>query len=535
MEKEGVDFPNAAHLLASRCGIIIPENKEDGDRWKAGSGSGENALARKRMYLLHEKLAEYYRENLLNNPDSPIAKYVSERGLSADIIKKFQVGAAPDSWDATLQWAGTMGFTEEELLVAGIVIKNDETGRIYDRFRNRVIFPIWDEQARIIAFSARSIEKEVEGAKYVNSPETPVFKKGRILYALPLAREAIRDKKFAIICEGQLDVIAMHRSGLNNALAPQGTAFTDEQARILRRYTECLYLAFDADEAGIKAVIRALDIILPLSFEVKIINLPEGDDPDIIFRRDGAEVIRNLVDNASDFFYFLFNRALAEHDRESPWGKDRIASEILDHISKIESPVVRASYASELAQNLKLPEAAIFSGLNSRRKKEKFRSVEVGSQSALDAQGIPQKAAAKAEELLLELALNHGTAGRHLSEELPSKMISNTSVGNALKKVIALTLDGEWENSSRILASELCENPDPIISRILAQPLVYDEEKQNKSLADCIKMIKKSFLEAERNELMIRWKNAGVHSEDAERLRQEYLEKILELKELRTS
>ena len=176
-----------------------------------------------------------------------------------------------------MNYALREGFTEEELVSAGLVIRTDDTPpKVYDRFRNRLMFPIWNEQGRVVGFSARTIEKDFKGAKYVNSPETPVFKKGRILYALHLARQEMGRKNFAILCEGQLDVIAMHRAGQTNTVAPQGTAFTEEQAVMLKRYADGLYLAFDSDAAGTKAVFRAAELALPKGFALKVVRFPGG-------------------------------------------------------------------------------------------------------------------------------------------------------------------------------------------------------------------------------------------------------------------
>ncbi|MFA6714295.1 MAG: DNA primase, partial [Victivallaceae bacterium] len=281
MDWEKVDFPNAIHILASKCGVIIPEKTYSSpeDRQQAKQRAGK----RERLYQINKEFAEWYALLLKNNPEWPVSQYLAQRGIPPETAQKFQLGAAPDAWDASLTHGKELDFSEEELLESGIVLVNEENKRVYDRFRNRLVFPIWNEQGRVVGFSARTIEKEVPGAKYVNSPETPVFKKSGILYALPLARKAIQEHNMAILCEGQLDTIAMHRAGFECAVAPQGTAFTDEQARILKRYTDRIYLAFDSDAAGQKASARALELLLPLDFEIKVMRFPPGSDPDEIF------------------------------------------------------------------------------------------------------------------------------------------------------------------------------------------------------------------------------------------------------------
>ena len=285
MEKESVTFYDAVHMLASRAGVIIPDEAPDGDM----ASARERAGAKERLYRLNEAVSEFFCRNLREHPDSEAAQYLRRRGIPDDVAQKFRIGAAPDSWDAALKFCRARGFTEEEGVTAG-VLHRSEGGRVFDQFRNRLVFSIFNESGRGVGFSARSLEpKPQDGRKYVNTPETPVFRKGSLLYALPLAREAMVKNKLAILCEGQLDVIAFHRAGFECAVAPLGTAFTPDQARVLKRYTNHIALAFDSDGAGRKAVLRAAEILLPLSVELKVIRIPGGKDPDELFSSGGAE------------------------------------------------------------------------------------------------------------------------------------------------------------------------------------------------------------------------------------------------------
>lgn len=238
MEMEKLDFPNAAEFLARKYGVIIPDPEpyQRGPRGMAFKKDKPEAdyNLRERLYLLHEKLAAWYAQNLADGTSAPaVSEYFKTRQIPVDFTNRFLIGASPDSWDATINFAHKNGFTDEELRLSGVVSEKEEnSAHIYDRFRNRLMFPIWNEQGRVVAFSARSVEKDPKGWKYVNSPESPVFKKSRTLYALHFARSPIAEKKYAILCEGQLDVIAMHRAGCDNAVAAQGTAFGIEHAQI---------------------------------------------------------------------------------------------------------------------------------------------------------------------------------------------------------------------------------------------------------------------------------------------------------------
>lgn len=532
MDKENVDFPTAAHMLARRCDVLIPET--------SGTAGGDpeerkrRTDQRERLFDVHEEICAWYQRVLADG--GPVSDYLKTRRLPADVVEKFRLGASPDAWSGALDYLRGRGRSDEDLLRAGLIKASDKSpGKLYDTFRNRLMFPIWNEQGKVVAFSARSIEKDPQGWKYVNSPETPIFSKSRVLYALPLARVGMREKGFAILCEGQLDVIAMHRAGFDNAVAPQGTAFTEEQGRILKRYADRLFLAFDSDSAGRKAVRRAMDILLPFGFEVRVITFPEGRDPDDIFEKEGPEGLSKLVDAADDFFDFALRDSLSGTDQTSSWEIDRVVGEVLDHVTKIQSPVVRSTYAAKLAQALKLPENAVYAELNNRLNKSSAKAdfgesrrvaripvVKNRTVSAVDRLG------GKAELTLLELALAHGTVGKRLSVELPPGMISDGPVGCALDKVIKMTLDGDWERASTALLDDVRDEPVPEITRVLAQPHEFDHEHQEKAVDDCLRTIKSVHLRREVDELIERLKTIQDPAERNE-VRRRYMEKRGEL------
>jgi DNA primase len=546
MEREGVDFPNAVHLLASKCSVVIPEKTYSNPEERRQSQ--ERVNQRERIYAINEEFAAWYAAQLHEHPASPVAQYLLTRGIPDDIAARFRIGAAPDSWDASFKHGAALGFSEHELFESGILTSNESSGKMYDRFRNRLIFPIWNEQGKVVAFSARTIEKNSEGAKYVNSPETPVFKKGNILYALPLARQEIQKLGFVILCEGQLDVIAMHRAGFCNAVAPQGTAFTDEQARILKRYTDKLYISFDSDSAGIKAAVRALEIVLPMDFEVRIIQFPAGRDPDEIFRESGSEGLKLMVDGAVDFFEFLCRHILSQFDQTTPFGKSRSVAEAIPFIRKISQPVARDLYIQKLAAMLNVKPDTIYQELNKIRQNESsaFRSIVKpaadngqAADASLKEQPIDIPAdIIHAEETLLALSLNFEDVCLRLSADLSTEMISLTPIGKALNELIKLTINGEWSNANASLAKINSECSDARLSMFLAAPefsmdligskqsmaLTKDpaklEANKHKAVSDNIAAIKKYFYEKQRTELMNRLRNASTTEEKQELMKQ---------------
>ena len=536
MDKEGVDFVNAIHILASKYNIIIPEKNA---QRSSNSQSKYSGISKDRLFQIHEILTDFFASNLQNNNPKQVSEYLKQRALPEDIIKKFRIGAAPDSWTDSLHLLKTKGFTENEIVEAGVAIKKEENGRVYDRFRNRLLFPIWDEQNRVVAFSARSIEANPQGAKYINSPESMIFTKGKVLYALPLARNNIKASEHAILCEGQMDVIAMHRAGFTNAVAPQGTAFTDEQARLLKRYTEQVMLAFDSDQAGIKAIFRTIEVLLPIGFAIRVMVMPNGSDPDSIFKEQGYYGLRDIHAASLDFFDYLFNMNAAQIDKTSPQGQSKIVANMLKVISIIPNSVLRASYTSRLAQYLSLPQHAVFQELNSLRKKDSYKKSFVQSsqnQNTTNTQAPPpplspeQKHLAIAEEALLEVILTDSSYARKLAKELPSEMISNSQIGQAINLILAKTINDEWCDAENALVEQLRNNPNAIITKILASPYPQTDDKDKlqkghlKTLNSCIATIKTHFYNRDIEML----KNK-IRAEKNEEIKEELLKKCMDM------
>ncbi len=516
MEWEKVDFPNAIHLLASKCGVLIPEKTYSNpqERQQAQQHAGK----RERLYQINKEFAEWYALLLKNNPDWPVSQYLTNRGIPPETAQKFQLGATPDSWDASLIHGRELNFSEEELLESGIALQNEESKRVYDRFRNRLIFPIWNEQGRVVGFSARTIEKEAPGAKYVNSPETPVFRKSNILYGLPLARKAIQERNMVILCEGQLDTIAMHRAGFECTVAPQGTAFTDEQARLLKRYTDRVYLAFDSDSAGQKATARALELLLPLDFEIKVIRFPEGGDPDEIYKNSGEAGLNKLIDEAVDMLDFLCMLIFPKHDRNTPFGKSRIINEMLGYFRMLSKPIAREMYIQELSSRLGVKPETVFSEYNKESKNQantfKFKRRPELEEPGFDNNNTaaafepqpnipaPSMAIRHAEKTLLEIALASEETANQLTTELPVEKLTQTVIGKAINELINCTLNGEWEHAKDHLSDFERENPSSGLSKILLQESIYKSKQAAKAIEDCLSVINEHYKKLKLTDLM---------------------------------
>lgn len=350
MQHDGLLFIDAVRTLAEKAGVQLSTETDYA------------AEMRQSLYTVHAELAAFYRRCLLQSNSGGVArKYLADRNISESVSEQFGIGFAPKQSDTLVKWADKYNFSRELLINAGLLaISNtaQDTESYYDRFRGRLMFPIHDTQGRIVAFSGRVLNPNDHPAKYVNSPETPIFTKSRVLYGLDKARTAIvkHPHREALICEGQIDVIRCHSMGFDTAVASQGTAFTREHVDILKRYADSVVLAYDSDEAGKKAAIRAGVIFLVFGIPVRVVKMPDGEDPDSVLRRSGTEAFRELVDNAASIIDFQIEYMRAhESSPSSVDAVNRISRAVLESLSACTHAVLRAHLMQEAATLLKLP------------------------------------------------------------------------------------------------------------------------------------------------------------------------------------
>jgi DNA primase len=349
MNYENLDFVSAAKKLADRAGIKIVEaemSAEDTERYGM----------RKRLLALHAAAAEFFHVNLLKRPSAKIAReYLKSRGISGEVAKAWKIGHAPDSFEAFTDFARGDGYSDRELVESGLVKLRDEEqrdGDFYDRFRNRVMFPICNDTGEVIAFSGRVLDADAKAAKYVNSPETMLFTKGAVLFGLHKSKRALIDKGSAILCEGQLDLITAFEAGVQNVVAPQGTAFTSKQAHKLKQYVEEVVLCFDSDAAGEKAAERSLPQLLHENLAVRVAEMLPGEDPDSMIRTQGPDAFVARITAAKDFFDFQIDRLSARPDFATPRGKLQAARRMAEWISLITDTLLREAVMHKVTARL---------------------------------------------------------------------------------------------------------------------------------------------------------------------------------------
>jgi DNA primase len=350
MEYEHLDFPAAVRKLAARVGIPIIEERA------AGGDEDRQHEARRLLLQLHAEAANWFHDNLLRKDfGAPARDYLKKRGIDGRVAKNWQLGYAPAGWDSFLNWALGQGYDRRQILQSGLGKLRDENrpeSDIYDRFRDRIMFPICNDVGEVIAFSGRILQADKESAKYLNSPETPLFRKGNVLFGLDKTKRALIDANCAIICEGQLDLITLFEAGITNVVAPQGTAFTDGQGRVLKRFVAEVVLCFDADIAGKKAAERSLEALLQNDLVVRVAEMPAGEDPDSLVRKKGKEEFNTRIAAARDFFDFWIEREAAETDLNSLAAKMELARSLADTVSHVRDPMMRGEVARKVSARL---------------------------------------------------------------------------------------------------------------------------------------------------------------------------------------
>jgi len=355
-QHENLEYIEALRLLAQRAGMALPEDAPD-----------DKAARRKtRILELNREAARHFHRNLLADSGKDARRYLLERGLAPKTVKHFGLGFAPESWDNLLLHLRGAGFSQEEMLAAAVVQQGRSAGSVYDAFRGRIIFPILDLRGNVIGFGGRSLGER--GPKYLNSGDTPVFKKSRGLYALNFAKEAKSDT--LILAEGYMDVIAIHQAGFPNTVATLGTALTPEQSRLISQYAKNVLIAYDSDGAGQTATKRAIRLFSQTDVAVRVLELPDAKDPDEYIKKFGAARFGNLIGGGKGAVNFEIDKLKKKHDLDSSEGKVAFLREFCNLMADIPSDLEREVYVRRTAQELEMGTGGILSTIAAVRKRK---------------------------------------------------------------------------------------------------------------------------------------------------------------------
>lgn len=449
---ENLEFPKAVRRLAERAGIPIVEENFGG--WNEDQGITQ---LRRRLLALHAEAADWFHRNLMKTPGAQVARdYLKSRGLTPEVAARWKLGYAPNAWEACMGWAAERGYTREEIVQSGLAKwSNDDDDdslpsrrAARDRFRDRLMFPICNESGEAIAFSGRVLVADAKAAKYVNSPETPLFTKGKVLFGLHMSNRAMLDARFAIVCEGQIDLITAFEAGVKNVIAPQGTAFTERQAQLLKRKVEEVVLCFDADAAGQQAAERSLAVLLEANLNVRVATMPPGEDPDSLIRGQGAEAFTKRIAEAKDFFDFQLERLSAAFDLNTPRGKAQFSHKMAESVVLLTDAVLREAVVGKVSARLGMAAADFRALLKKPRSMAGARRADVDLlASGAAADGEPGESAESFEKPsvavsnLLKLALENEEARGWLLEQSWEELLPKIAGGETLMKALAADLN----------------------------------------------------------------------------------------------
>ncbi len=446
-EYENITFTEAVRRLAERAKIPLELDHP--------SGEPQTRFLKETLLKIHEEITGRWQNALANDAAGEIARaYLAKRGVAPEAVKLFRLGYAPESWDDTVNWAKSKNYELPFVEQAGLIIKKEGETRYYDRFRGRLIFPICDEQGRVVGFSGRILSGDEKIAKYVNSPETPIFTKGKVFFGLDKSKRSLLERQSAIICEGQLDLIACFMAGVTNVVAPQGTAFTADHARLLKRYAEEVVLCFDSDTAGQAATIRVLDHLLASGLAIRVASVPAPHDPDSYIKQFGGPAFEQLIAHAAGFFDYYLNWLCATHDPRTDKGQIAIVTAMAEAVQKTGHAILVDTYAQKTAARLGVsPDAA-------RAEFKKLARSASRSQSPDDkAPPIPEKMVPppQQESWLLRLVLLHDDLVPWVAEHLDLSWLQHDKVREILSLRLAAA-DNTAEGGTTNLLSRLEDN-----------------------------------------------------------------------------
>ncbi|MCL0046427.1 DNA primase [Dehalococcoidales bacterium] len=507
MKKQNIGFGDALRLLGQKAGITIPSRSEPEREEKT------------KLYQVNEAAGQYFHNLLLNSPAGEKARsYLASRGLSLKTITEFQLGFSPNSWEALKQYLMERGYSESELLTAGLIIET-EAGKTHDRFRNRLMFPIKDIKERTTGFGARVLDDSLP--KYLNSPQTPIFDKSSCLYGINLAKTAIRQQNMVVIVEGYMDVITAHQNGFSNVVASMGTSVTEKQVSTLNRLTKNIALALDADAAGEEAMLRCVGYENILNAEVKVIILPSGKDPDDVIRED-SKIWQKLMEEALPVIDYTFNMIATKLDLTTAKDKTLVVGKLLDIIAEIKDSVRQAHYLQKLARLVKVSERSIEAALRKikpdSRTRKPSQEARAGALRSLFSSPI--------EEYCLALLLQHPELKVYCHQ------VKEEYFENSQNREIFIA----WQKTSDLLSlkreldAAIWEHLDFLLTKSLPPTAQLESE-----FTDCILRLREKFLrslEIKRGMVLALEAESGGTAAELAKQKEQGIEVSTELREV---
>jgi len=469
---EKIDFPAAVELLAEKAGITLKR-----------TGGGTEGPRRDDLIRVHEWAAGVFRKILQTSAEAaPAREFLKARGVSEETAEEWKLGYAPDAWDGLIRRARQAGVDERILAAAGLTVERSDGSGRYDRFRARVMFPIFDVRGKVIAFGARTLKDE--NPKFLNSPETALFSKGRQLFGLHKAKDDVEESRTLYIVEGYLDVIVPWQAGVKGLVATLGTALTRDHLKVLKRHVDRVVLVFDSDAAGKKAAERGLDLLLGEDMDLCVAELPPGEDTDDVIQKSGAGALQKVLGRAKQVFAFLVESLSARIDPTTPTGKSRIVEQILERIATVPNPVRQAFLVKDVAERFGIEEGMLLSRLRRDSPPPK----------ALKEKGSP--AGSQVGRELLALLVGDPASAERLRKELPAERWPDVASASVARKAYELLERGLPASGSDLLALVREDSAAAALAEALERPV--DPPTAARRLEDCLEFLRNAEFRTEK-------------------------------------
>ena len=506
MRITGANFPETVRELGQKFGIDIPDS---------GPSAGPHAAQASRIEPLNRAAMAWFQQSLRDGVAGAMARdYLASRGIRPETIERFEIGCALAEWDGLIKALSKQGFAQSDLAAAGLTVAREHASGAYDRFRARVMFPITDLRKRVVGFGGRILGEGTP--KYLNSPDTPLFKKGQTLYALDLAREAVARLKTVIVVEGYFDAVALHQAGLTHTVATLGTALTAEHIQVLRRFAFKVVLLFDPDQAGVRAALRGLDLFVNSGLGVKVVTLPAGEDPDTYVRKEGPEAFTRLEEQAPSLLDFALEHSVSTAESSTIEGRIRSVDDVLRILQKSEHPIEREERMRVVAERL---------GVSQQRLVERYPAL-VQSQSEgrrpASAQSIgltPATFKGVSEERDLVYLLLHGHLTAADVQRLRPEAFSVPACRSLVEAALS-HLDRDGRVGLRLLLDAVVDHPDcgSLATELSMREDHFDDLRAH--VAGCLETLDRKRAEAVFRDLIMQLKAAEREgrTEDAQRL-----------------
>ena len=491
-EYENVSFMDAVRRLADRAKIPLEIDQDP--------GQSQSRQLKDTLLHIHEQITQRWQNALANEASGQAARdYLLQRGVTAEAVQLFRLGSAPEVWDDTVNWAKSKGHDLAVMEQAGLILRKEGSDHYYDRFRGRLIFPIADEQGRVIGFSGRVLAADQKTAKYVNSPETPIFTKGKVFFGLDKSKRALLDAQSAIVCEGQLDLIASYMAGVRNIVAPQGTALTADHARILKRYVEEVVLCFDADNAGQNATVRSLDSLLAAGLAVRVAVVPAPHDPDSFIKASGGAAFQEVIAKAEGFFDYYLNRLCVTNDLKSDRGRLTVLHAMAEAVHKTGNGVLIDTYAQKTALRLAVAPESVRAEFRKVGRAKPGPAPESEPAEEMPEPTAPWPPPSVAEYWLLKVIFVHDDTVAWLQAHLDPGWVPHPGVREIIVTRMTVLGDAEWQGVGPFLEGIPSAAARSLITEVTTQARPIPNPTQQ--LADIVLRLRNQFIDRQITEI----------------------------------